>query len=80
MSRVFVCPRAFFTVERKGWLVGCLMLLLTTKQNNSTLQHEACNHNHAPVVEALLQAGADVNVPGMPCWKECAGLLLARKY
>lgn len=28
------------------------------------LQHEACNHNHPAVVEALLKAGANVNSPG----------------
>jgi hypothetical protein len=29
-----------------------------------TALHEACNHNHARVVEALLEAGANVNLPG----------------
>jgi len=31
-------------------------------QNNSTPLHFASSNNHAPVVEALVNAGADVNV------------------
>ena len=38
------------------------MVMYNVLQNNCTPLHFATSNNHAPLVEALAQAGADVNV------------------
>lgn len=37
------------------------MVMCNVLQNNCTPLHFATSNNHAPLVEALVQAGADVN-------------------
>ena len=42
-------------------MLSC-MVMCNVLQNNCTPLHFATSNNHAPLVEALVQAGADVNV------------------
>ena len=41
-------------------MLSC-MVMCNVLQNNCTPLHFATSNNHAPLVEALVQAGADVN-------------------
>ena len=52
---------SFDIVSYRYIMLSC-MVMCNVLQNNCTPLHFATSNNHAPLVEALVQAGADVNV------------------
>ena len=51
-----------FDIVSYHYIMLSCMVMCNVLQNNCTPLHFATSNNHAPLVEALVQAGADVNV------------------
>ena len=51
-----------FNIVSYHYILLSCMVVCNVLQNNCTPLHFATSNNHAPLVEALVQAGADVNI------------------